>query len=242
YEHTTRRPSASINFVTAHDGFTLRDLVSYNDKHNEANGEDNGDGESHNNSWNHGVEGETDDPAINALRAQQQRNFLSMLLLSQGVPMVLGGDEFGRSQGGNNNGYCQDNEISWFNWKKVDASLLEFTSKLIDLRKAHPVFHRPRWFHERSIHGTKVEEILWFTPDGNRMQEENWGEDNETVLTIFLNGNSQFYVNPFADPVSDDSFFLIMNAHHEDVAVTLPAIRGPEHWCTVFDTVRGWSD
>lgn len=242
YEYATRRPSASINFITAHDGFTLRDLVSYNDKHNEANREDNKDGESHNRSWNHGAEGETDDPEVNALRARQQRNFLATLLLSQGVPMILGGDEFGRSQGGNNNGYCQDNEISWFDWENVDEALLEFTRRLIALRKAHPVFRRRRWFHERPIHGEHVEEILWFTPDGERMSEENWGEGVETVLCIFLNGDTLFHGDPFSDPVRDDSFYMIMNAHHERVTVTLPKVRGVKNWCREFDTTKGWSD
>ena len=240
YEHTTRRPSASINFITAHDGFTLRDLVSYNEKHNEANGEDNNDGESHNRSWNHGEEGDTEDPEILNLRARQQRNLLATLMLSQGVPMLLGGDEFGRTQGGNNNGYCQDNEISWFDWESVDEELLEFTRKLIALRKAHPVFRRRRWFHEKPIHGSKMEEILWFTAEGERMMEEHWGEGVETILAIFLNGDTQFLGDPFSDPVSDDSFYLIMNAHHECVPVTLPKVRGVKQWCLEFDTATGW--
>jgi glycogen operon protein len=241
YEHTSRRPSASINFVTAHDGFTLRDLVSYNDKHNEANGDDNHDGSNNNNSWNHGVEGETDDKDILSLRSRQQRNFLTLLMLSQGVPMLLGGDEIGRTQRGNNNGYCQDNEISWYDWDNIDVELLEFTRKLIALRKAHPVFRRPRWFDGIPIHGSKMEEILWFTPDGERMTEEHWGESKETVLAIFLNGDTDFFMDPFGEPVRDSSFFLVINAHYENVTVTLPDIYG-QKWIKEFDTGEGWCD
>src|SRR3989442_13574504 len=174
YEATGRRPYASVNFITAHDGFTLNDLVSYNDKHNEANGEENHDGESHNRSAKSGAEGPTREPAVNALRNRQKRNLLTTLFLSQGIPMLLGGDEIGRSQNGNNNAYCQDNEISWFNWESADKDLLEFTRGLIQIRREHPVFHRRRWFQGRPIHGEKITDIGWFTPDGIQMAEEHW--------------------------------------------------------------------
>lgn len=241
YEHTTRRPSASINFITAHDGFTLRDLVSYNDKHNEANGDDNNDGESHNLSCNYGAEGDTDDEGILLLRARQQRNFLTMLFLSQGVPMLLGGDEFGRTQRGNNNGYCQDNDITWFDWSRMDKELLDFTRRLIALRRDHPVFRRRRWFHEVPIHGSEVEEIGWFNPEGQSMNDVDWGEDVVSVLAVFLNGQTDFHQDPFSEPVSDDSFFLIMSAHHEPVSVRLPDVKSVRQWHKVFDTATGWT-
>src|SRR5688500_5273253 len=175
YAPNGRRPSASVNFVTAHDGFTLCDLVSYNDKHNDANGEHNQDGESHNRSWNHGVEGPTEDEAINALRARQQRNLLATLLLSQGVPMLLAGDEIGRSQQGNNDAYCQDNELSWIDWDAADQDLLYFTVSLLAFRRAHPVFRRRRWFQGRPLlHGRDVRDIAWFTPAGQEMSEKDW--------------------------------------------------------------------
>ncbi len=178
YEHTGRRPVASINFVTAHDGFTLRDLVSYNDKHNEANGEDNDDGEGHNRSWNCGVEGPTDDPAINALRARQQRNLIATLMLSQGVPMISHGDELGRTQYGNNNGYCQDSALTWIDWSDVDTGLLEFTHAVSALRANHPVFRRRRFFNGKPV-GRRGEaglpDIAWFAADGSEMADEDWG-------------------------------------------------------------------
>ncbi len=238
YEHSTRRPSASINFVTAHDGFTLHDLVSYNDRHNEANGEESG--ESNNSSWNHGVEGETTDVGIQLLRARQQRNFLTFLLLSQGVPMLLGGDEMGRTQRGNNNCYCQDNELSWYDWENIDADLLEFTRKLIALRRQHPVFRRPRWFQGMQVHGDNVEEIMWFTPAGERMQEAHWGEGTVNALAIFLNGETDFQIDAFEDPVRDASFYYVINAHHEKLSVVLPEIKGITRWLRKFDTERGW--
>src|SRR5207302_3018684 len=173
YESSGRRPSASIDFVTAHDGFTLRDLVSYNQKHNEANGEGNRDGENHNRSWNCGVEGATEDVAIRALRDRQKRNLLATLLLSQGVPMLLGGDELGRTQDGNNNGYCQDNDLSYFDWSRVDESLLHFTSRLIELRSAHPVFRRRRWFLGLPIKAAGLMDIAWFRPDGDQMSPQD---------------------------------------------------------------------
>jgi glycogen operon protein len=190
YQGDYRRPTASINFVTAHDGFTLHDLVSYNEKHNEANGENNQDGDSHNRSWNCGAEGLTTDPAIVALRKQQKRNLLTTLFLSQGVPMLLAGDELGRTQRGNNNAYCQDNEISWVNWAAADEDLLAFTRKLIQLRKNHPVFCRRRWFQGLPIKGSGVEDIAWFLPEGTEMTEENWSHDFAKSLAVFLNGKA----------------------------------------------------
>src|SRR5918994_759074 len=190
YQSDGRRPFASINFITAHDGFTLRDLVSYNEKHNEANGEGNKDGTTDNRSWNCGAEGPTDDPAVNALRARQQRNFLATLLLSQGVPMLLGGDELGRTQNGNNNAWCQDNERSWFDWANADAGLLHFTERLIRFRHRHPVFCRRRWFQGRPIHGTGVSDIGWFTPGGHEMSEHDWQATFCRSLGVFLNGSA----------------------------------------------------
>jgi isoamylase len=242
YEHSTRKPSASINFITAHDGFTLRDLVSYNGKHNDANLDENKDGTDNNCSWNHGAEGATADAGINALRARQQRNMLTMLMLSQGVPMLLHGDECGHSQQGNNNGYCQDNELSWLDWSSMDQDLLHFTRRLIALRRQHPVFRRPGWFQDRNYHGEDVEEIKWFTPEGERMKEEHWGEGNSQVLCIFLNGDTDFHVDPFKQPVRDQSFFYIINSHHEDVVVTIPSIADIAEWHKEFDTATGWTE
>ena len=237
YALTGRRPSASINFVTAHDGFTLRDLVSYNEKHNEANGEGNNDGESHNRSWNHGVEGPTDDPQINALRARQQRNFLATLFLSQGIPMLLGGDEMGRTQGGNNNAYCQDNEISWFDWEHVDQDLLEFTSRLIAFRQSHPVFRRRRWFLGRAIHGEGVRDIGWFRPDGELMSHEDWLHGFAKSLGVFLNGDAIPSRNAEGEEVKDDSFYVLFNAHHEPLPFRLPDRPGwGDRWREVLDT------
>ena len=200
YEGTGRRPSASINFVTAHDGFTLRDLVSYDQKHNEANGEDGNDGESHNRSWNCGVEGPTDDPAVNELRARQQRNFLVTLLLSQGVPMLLAGDECSRTQAGNNNAYCQDNEVSWFDWDDCDEQLHAFTHRLTTMRREHPVFRRRGWFQDRPIHGAEVGDIAWFQPDGNEMTDDDWNVSFAKSLGLFLNGDELPHVGPRASP------------------------------------------
>jgi glycogen operon protein len=236
YEPTGRRPNASINFITAHDGFTLRDLVSYNDKHNEANGENNRDGESHNRSWNCGVEGPTDDPAVNALRARQQRNFLATLFLSQGVPMLLGGDEIGRTQQGNSNAYCQDNEISWFDWEHADETLLEFTQHLIQFRRDHPIFHRRRWFEGRAIHGTGVIDIAWFTLEGDEMAEEHWGEGFAKSLGMFLNGEGIASLSSRGERVVDDTFYVLLNAHYEALAFTLPDRDRDRRWVKVLDT------
>lgn len=239
YESTTRRPNASINFITAHDGFTLHDLVSYNEKHNEANGEDNMDGESHNRSWNCGEEGPTDNPEVLALRAKQKRNFLATLFLSQGVPMLLGGDEIGRTQGGNNNGYCQDNEISWFDWENADEALLEFTRDLIGFRTEHPVFMRRGWFLGRSIHGSGVDDIGWFTPEGVEMEEENWGEGFAKSIAVFLNGRAIRLPSLRGENITDNSFLFLCNAYHEPLSFVLPGPEWGKQWLRVLDTGEG---
>ncbi|MGN7778574.1 glycogen debranching protein GlgX [Mycolicibacterium sp. 22603] len=239
YEHTARRPVASINFVIAHDGFTLRDLVSYNDKHNEANGEDNNDGESHNRSWNCGVEGPTDDPEVLSLRAQQERNFLTTLLLSQGVPMICHGDELGRTQGGNNNGYCQDNEITWVNWADADQGLLDFTAKLAQLRAEHPVFRRRRFFNGRPVRqrgSESVPDISWFRPDGSEMSDEDWDTGFGKSIAIFLNGNGIPDLDVRGQRVTDDSFVVCFNGHHEPIEFTLPPTEFGQAWAPVVDT------
>ncbi len=239
YEHTGRRPVASINFVTAHDGFTLRDLVSYNEKHNEANGEDNNDGESHNRSWNCGEEGPTENAEVNELRGRQQRNFIATLLLSQGVPMICHGDELGRSQGGNNNGFCQDNEITWIDWSKADDDLLEFTRKVSELRCNHPVFRRRRFFSgepvgRRGVAG--LPDIAWFTPDGDEMGGEDWGAGFAKSVAVFLNGHGIPDRDPRGQLVTDDSFLLCFNAHHEPLEFTTPPDDFAPHWRTVVST------
>lgn len=236
YAGDNRRPTASINFITAHDGFTLNDLVSYNEKHNEANGEDNKDGESHNRSWNCGAEGQTDDPEVLELRRRQKRNFLTTLFLSQGVPMILAGDELSRTQQGNNNAYCQDNEISWINWEKADHDLLEFTRKLIELRKKHPVFCRRKWFQGQALHGQGVEDIAWFLPDGSEMTEEHWNTSFAKSLGVYLNGKGIHTMSATGEPVIDDSFYIIFNAHHEPLDFTFPAERYGKKWKVVLDT------
>ncbi len=240
YQSNGRSPSASINFITAHDGFTLRDLVSYNDKHNEANGEDNRDGESHNRSWNCGVEGETDDPEILNLRLRQQRNFLTTLLLSQGVPMLLAGDEMGRTQGGNNNTYCQDNELSWLDWTlpEKNRELLEFARELVAFRRAHPVLRRRKWFQGRSIHGSGVHDILWFNPDGGEMTEEQWQDGLARVIGIFLNGEEIATPGPRGERIIDDSFILLFNGHDEAMEFTLPEPVREGAWRLVIDTAQ----
>lgn len=236
YQGDYRRPTASINFVTAHDGFTLNDLVSYNEKHNEANGEDNNDGENHNRSWNCGQEGPSDDPIVVALRKRQQRNFLTTLFLSQGVPMLLAGDEFSRSQQGNNNAYCQDNEISWINWEEADTELLAFTRKLIHLRRKHPAFCRRRWFQGRPIKGIGLEDIAWFLHDGSEMNDEHWGHDFAKSLGVFLFGRGLHAVGPRGEQIIDDSFYIIFNAHHEALDFTLPAEKYGKQWTKILDT------
>ncbi|MBD3289558.1 glycogen debranching protein GlgX [candidate division KSB1 bacterium] len=236
YETSDRRPTASINFVTSHDGFTLNDLVSYNDKHNEANGEGNKDGDDHNRSWNCGAEGPTDDPEVNELREKQKRNFLATLFLSQGVPMLLAGDEMGRTQEGNNNAYCQDNEISWLHWNDADKDLLEFTRKLIQFRKEHPVFHRRRWFQGQPIHGSEVDDIEWFIPEGEEMRDEDWDQGYAKSLAIFLNGQGIRTPDSHGNRITDNSFYIMLNAHHEPVDFILPNPKYAEKWLKIFDT------
>ena len=235
YEPTGRRPDASINFVTAHDGFTLHDLVSFNEKHNEANAEGNRDGESHNRSWNCGVEGATDDDEVLELRARQRRNILATLLLSQGVPMLLGGDELGRTQHGNNNGYCQDNEVSWYDWQGADLALLEWTRWLLHLRKEHPTFRRRQWFEGRPSGGTA--DIGWFSPGGSEMSEQDWVAGFAKSLGVFLNGDAISGRHDGGDPVTDHSFCVLFNAHHEPLDFRLPQQWG-ERWSIVMDTAE----
>jgi isoamylase len=239
YSHDGRQPAASINFVTAHDGFTLADLVSYNEKHNEANLEDNKDGTDDNRSWNHGVEGPTDDPEISALRERQQRNFLTTLLLSQGVPMLLGGDEFSRSQGGNNNAWCQDNEISWFDWdiNERGRAMQAFTQRLIRLRHDHPVFRRRHFLtgDATGATGLGLPDAWWFRPDGRRMTQRDW-QQNGHVIGLFLNGQEFPYRGRHGEQIVDDSFLLLINGHHEDMTFTLPGRRFGRTWALELST------
>ncbi|MEZ0093144.1 isoamylase [Streptacidiphilus sp. EB129] len=262
YQDDGRRPIASINFVTCHDGFTLRDLVSYNTKHNEANHEGNRDGESFNRSWNCGVEGDTDDPAVLALRARQQRNFIATLMLSQGVPMLSHGDEFGRSQGGNNNAYCQDSEISWVQWPSAaigpvrmsseadedtpevedhTAQLLEFTRHMVWLRRDHPVFRRRRFFHGRPVSGTHddLTDIAWFTPGGEEMTDRDWSASFAKSLTVFLNGYAISEPDRRGGRITDDSFLLLFNAGATGMDFTVPINHGRE-WQVIVDTAMPW--
>jgi isoamylase len=243
YQGSSRTPHASINFITCHDGFSLGDLVSYNDKHNEANGENSQDGESHNRSWNCGAEGPTDDPQVLALRARQQRNMLSTLFLSQGVPMLLAGDEFGRSQRGNNNAYCQDNEISWLDWEALDKDLLVFTRSLIHFCRKHPIFRRRGWFQGRPVHRKdpqSLHDIGWFTLSGDEMGEDDWAHATANVLGVFLNGEGIATPDDRGRRVVDDSFYLMFNAHHEVAKFKLPAERWGKSWMLVMDTHQGF--
>ena len=236
YATTGRRPYASINFVTAHDGFTLRDLVSYNEKHNEANGENNADGANDNRSWNSGAEGDTEDATIRAVRARQQRNFITTLFTSQGVPMLLGGDEIGRTQRGNNNAYCQDNDISWYDWKNIDSGLLAFTSRVIEFRKEHPVFTRRRWFMGRPLYGADVSDIGWFKPDGEMMTDQDWQSGFARSVGVFLNGQAIPTPDGRGEPIMDDSFYLLFNAHYEALQFKLPTCPWGDRWVKVIDT------
>jgi isoamylase len=237
YEQDGRRPSASINFVTAHDGFTLADLVSYNEKHNEANLEENRDGTDDNRSWNCGAEGPTDDPEINALRERQQRNFITTLFLSQGVPMLVAGDELGRTQGGNNNAYCQDNEISWVDWtgSEKQRRLLEFTRRVIELRRAHPVFRRST-FLAGVGEGTSLPDSWWFRPDGLKMTRKNWEQGGSPCVGVFLNGEDLRTLTLHGEPVVDSSFLILFNAHHEPCEFTLPPKRFGRYWEVALST------
>jgi glycogen operon protein len=238
YGRGGRRPFASINFVTAHDGFTLQDLVSYNAKHNESNGEDNRDGTDNNLSWNCGAEGPTADEGILALRARQQRNFLATLLLSQGVPMLCGGDEIGRTQQGNNNAYCQDSELSWHDWRfnGPRRDLLAFARLLIRLRREHPVFRRRQFFYGRHIQGSEVKDLAWFRPDGKEMGEENWQDPLARCIGLRLAGDAIHEVDARGERIVDDTFLLLLNAYHEGVAFVLPAHRASARWEVVLDT------
>lgn len=240
YKNDYRRPTASINFVTAHDGFTLHDLVSYNEKHNEANGENNNDGDSHNRSWNCGEEGATDDPEIKALRNKQKRNFLTTLFLSQGVPMLVAGDEISRTQRGNNNAYCQDSPISWLNWKEADTELFEFTKKLIQLYKSHHVFTRRRWFQGQPVKGIGLEDIAWFLPEGFEMSEENWNHDFAKSLAVFLNGHGLRSTDPKGNKITDNSFYVIFNAYDGELDFKLPTDKYGDTWIKVLDTAENF--
>jgi isoamylase len=240
YEHTGRKPIASVNFVTAHDGFTLADLTSYNEKHNDANGEDGMDGESHNRSWNCGVEGPTDDEEVLELRTRQQRNFLVTLLLSQGVPMLLHGDEIARTQRGNNNVYCQDNELSWVDWDLDPrrSELLEFTRRVIHLRRDHPVLRRRRFFAGAAEHGgeSDLHDIAWFNPSGEHMLAEAWHQDFARAVMVFLNGEAIGEPGSRGERIVDDSFLLLYNASHEDIDFTMPKPEFGQMWTCVLDT------
>ncbi len=241
YAQSGRRPIASINFVTCHDGFTLSDLVSYDKKHNEANGEGNRDGESHNRSWNCGVEGPTDDPEVLALRGKQRRNFLATLLLSLGVPMLLHGDELGRTQRGNNNTYCQDTELTWVDWEDVDEELIEFTARLSELRREHQVFRRRRFFDGRPIRrggGEPLRDIGWFTPAGEEMTEQDWDSGFGRSVAVFLNGEGIPDTDGRGERIVDESFLLCFNAHDGGIDFTLPAEEYAESWQIVLDTAR----
>ena len=238
YQHDGRRPIASINFVTAHDGFTLRDMVTYNGKHNEANGEDNRDGADDNRSWNCGTEGESEDPEIRDLRSRQQRNMIATLLLSQGVPMIAHGDEVGRTQQGNNNTYCQDNELSWIDWEHVDQELLEFTRAATALRAAHPVLRRRRFFFgtRTRVPASLLPDIEWFRVDGGEMTDEDWHSGFAKSLGVYLNGSAITEPDDEGRPVSDDSFLVLFNAHWEPLEFAVPDARFGELWSVALDT------
>ena len=232
YATVGRRPTASVNLITVHDGFTLRDLVSYNDKHNEANGENNRDGTSDNNSWNCGAEGPTDDPGILALRARQSRAMLTTLMLSFGVPMLLGGDEMGRTQQGNNNAYCQDNQITWYDWSAADTGLLAFTKQLVALRKAHPVFRRRRFLAGVAA----AAEIDWFTPAGTVMIGTDWSDPSALAIAIYLDGSDEPDRAEDGTPMLDDDFLVLVNGWWQPLGFTIPATREGTTWQTAVDT------
>ncbi|MHB9119631.1 MAG: glycogen debranching protein GlgX, partial [Burkholderiales bacterium] len=238
YAHSGRRPYASINFITAHDGFTLRDLVSYNEKHNSANLESNQDGESNNLSWNCGAEGPSDDPGILELRARQQRNFLATLFFSQGVPMLLAGDEFGRSQQGNNNSYCQDNEISWVDWSllKKNEDLFKFVQRLVNIRKEHPSFRRRNFFQGRNIMGAGIKDIVWLNPDESEMSDEEWRLSFARCLGVYQAGSALKERDDHGNPIKDQDFLLLLNAHHEEIPFIMPAFSDTAPWQVLLDT------
>jgi glycogen operon protein len=241
YNRSSRRPYASINYIASHDGFTLHDLVSYNHKHNEANGEENRDGHDNNLSWNCGVEGPTDDPAVHALRERQKRNMLATLLLSQGVPMLLAGDELGRTQGGNNNAYCQDNATSWVNWTPDEARtrLAEFVRRLIAIRRAHPAFRRRDFFQGRPLHGSLAKDVAWLKPDGTEMSDHEWEHDFARCLGVYLAGEGLTETDERGQPVTDRNFIVLFNAHHEAIEFRLPGQAGASRWFALFDTAHG---
>jgi isoamylase len=240
YESDGRRPHASINFIVAHDGFTLADLVSYNHKHNEANGENNHDGHDHNLSYNFGVEGPTDRPDILRARERQRRNLIATLLLSQGVPMICGGDEMGRTQGGNNNAYAQDNEISWLHWdlSESDRELLEFTRRVARLRREHPTFRRRRFFRGRKIRGSDVRDLVWLSPDGTEMTDEEWNAGFVRCFGMALGGEAMEEWNERGERITDDNFLLLFNADGAPIDFTMPDFGHSRGWRLVFDTAR----
>ena len=239
YGFAGRRPHASINFVTAHDGFTLADLVSYEQKRNDANGEGGRDGESHNRSWNSGIEGPTDDPEVIGVRARRARSILTTLLLSQGVPMILGGDEIGRTQGGNNNAYCQDNPTSWYDWENVDVGMLEYARELIRIRREHPVFRRRRWFEGRSVRGSDHNDIAWYKPDGETMSADDWSRGYAKSLAVYLNGKAIPTLDAQGMPVIDDSFLVLFNAHDDAVRFVMPPELVDLEWEIVLYSATG---
>jgi isoamylase len=236
YEHNGRRPYASVNFVTCHDGFTLQDLVSYNGKHNEANLEENRDGADDNRSWNCGAEGPTDDPQILALRAQQKRNLLATLFLSQGVPMLLAGDAMGHTQNGNNNAYCQDNELSWlnWNWRAEDERFIDFVSRLIAIRKQHRLFRRRHFFQGRRIRGLK--DIIWLNPDGHEMTDEEWNQSFARCLGVFLAGDAIEEYDERGRIITDGDALILFNSHHEPIQFLIPLVGQPDGWRVLLDT------
>jgi glycogen operon protein len=240
YYDNWRTPTASINFITAHDGFTLRDLVSYDKKHNKANGENNKDGEKNNRSWNCGIEGPTGNLEILQLRENQVRNFLATMMLSQGVPMLVAGDEMGRTQQGNNNAYCQDNEISWIDWANKDDKLVDFVASLIKFRLRHPVFCRRKWFKYKPIKGKDVTDIEWFTPDGQAMSEEHWNSTYAKSLGVFLSGDGLSAKSDKGENLVDDSFYLLFNSHHETMTFRLPDEKWGGSWIKIMDTADGF--
>ncbi|HEV7714102.1 MAG TPA: hypothetical protein VGO53_00795, partial [Steroidobacteraceae bacterium] len=239
YEASGRKPHASVNFVTAHDGFTMQDLVSYDSKHNEANGEDNRDGSDNNRSWNHGAEGPTDDASINALRAQQKRNMIATLLLSQGVPMILAGDELGQTQNGNNNAYCQDNELSWLDWDLTndEREFLEFVAHMVTFRRRHPVFSRRRYLQGREL-ADGIREVAWLRPDGGEMTDSEWHTTYNRCLGVYMAGTVIERVDKRGKPVRDNNFLTLFNAHHEKIDFLLPEFHAGGAWQVVLDTAN----
>ncbi|MCE7042874.1 glycogen debranching protein GlgX [Dyadobacter sp. CY312] len=240
YQNDYRRPTASVNFITAHDGFTLNDLVSYDEKHNEANGEDNKDGENNNHSWNCGVEGPTDDPDIKALRERQKRNLLTTMFLSQGVPMLVAGDEFGRTQNGNNNAYCHDDKISWLDWQNADWNLFEFTKSLIHFCEEHPTFRRRRWFQDLPVAGSDVKDIMWFRPDGHQIPDQQWDEDIARSFGVFLNGRGIRCVDLEGKRIQDDHFYIIFHTGGDHTDFVLPSEECGSEWRIVINTAENF--